>query len=153
MRVLALLLAGAIGLACGQQVPPMVTDATATVVGDGTMALVAMTITAEDDNDLIGVSVNRSVGRQAVLINPEAHPSDPGHLGHLDPGGGIAPPGHSHAVRLPAGSAIHVGGDGPLITVSRVSASLNPGDRFEMVLSFSKSANVTVSVLVVDPAR
>jgi copper(I)-binding protein len=149
MRVVVLLLGGCIvGTACGQQAPPAVTDATAIIVAGGTAAAVAMTITAEDDNELVGASVGELVGGPVTLINPDGE-ADPGHVGHLDPGGNISPAGHSHGVRLPAGVATQLGGDGPQITIGRLVASIAPGDEFEIVLSFSKSADVTVTVSVV----
>jgi copper(I)-binding protein len=149
MRSIGLLVACVVGTACGRQAPPVVADATATIVADGTAAMVDMTITAVDDDELIGAAVRSSIGGQVVVVNPDSE-SDPSHLGHLDPGGSIAPPGHSHAVRLPAGVVTQLGGDGPRITIGRLDVSLAPGDEFDMVLSFSRSADVTVTVLVVD---
>jgi hypothetical protein len=67
MRSIGLLVACVVGTACGRQAPPVVADATATIVADGTAAMVDMTITAVDDDELIGAAVRSSIGGQVVV--------------------------------------------------------------------------------------
>jgi len=107
-----------------------------------------LTITAADGDELTGGRVERDVAARVEVVNPEgAGEDDPGHLGHLDPGGSLGGD-HGHAVALPADRAVALEPEGAYLSLGPLAGPLAPGDSFPLTLSFREAADVTVDVTV-----
>lgn len=152
-RRLGVALAGlAFAASCGgggPAEPATVTDAWAVPVGDGgSAAAVYATVTAAGDDRLTGGDVGTDVARRVEVVNPGTEADDePGHLGHLDPGGSLADD-HGHTVELPAGTPVALAPDGAHLTLDVLARPLRPGDTFELTLTFDDGPAVTTTVEV-----
>jgi hypothetical protein len=126
-----------------------VTDAWAVPVGDdGSAAAVYATVTAAGDDELTGGDVDATVARRVEVVNPGTEADgEPGHLGHLDPGGSLAED-HGHTVELPAGRPVALAPDGAHLTLDVLARPLRPGDTFELTLTFENGPPTTTEVEV-----
>lgn len=157
--VLVLPLAVAIALAAvaagcgggGAPEPATVAEAWAVPVGDGTTAAVYATVTAAGADELTGGDVTSDVARRVEVVNPDDEAEDePGHLGHLDPGGSLQDD-HSHTVELPGGRPVRLEPGGAHLTLDLLAEPLEPGDTFELTLTFGEGPDVPTEVTVRPP--
>jgi copper(I)-binding protein len=135
----------------GPDSPAVVADAWAVPVGDGRSAAVYATITATGADELTGASVAADIARRAELVNPADTGSDePGHLGHLDPGGSLNDD-HSHTVTLRADTPVVLEPGRAYVALDLLAVPLRPGDTFEITLTFENSPDVRTDVAVRAP--
>jgi len=135
----------------GRAEPAAVADAWAVPVGDGSSAAVYVTVTAAASDELTGGDVAADVARRVEVVNPASESEDePGHLGHLDPGGSLAED-HSHTVELPAGTPVSLEPGGAHLTLEPLAAALRPGDTFDLTLTFADGPDVPTEVTVRPP--
>jgi len=128
-----------------------VDDAWAVPVGDGTAAAVYATITATTDDELTGAHVDREVARRAGVVNAaDSASGQPGHLGHLDPGGALNDD-HSHTVALRPDTPVTLEPGRTYLALDLVTNPLQPGDTFEITLTFDDSPDVRTQVTVRSP--
>lgn len=131
----------------GQATPPEVRDGRAVPVGTDSAA-VYLTITAAEGDELTAARVERDVAARVEVVNAaDSGEDDPGHLGHLDPGGSLGGD-HRHAVALPADRAVALEPDGAHLALGPLAGPLTPGDTFPLTLTFRDAADVTVDVTV-----
>jgi copper(I)-binding protein len=125
-----------------------VTDAWAVPVGDGGSAAVYATITASTDDELTGAHVDPEIARRTAIVNPGREDADqPGHLGHLDPGGSLNDD-HSHTVALRTDTPVTLEPGRAYLALDLLAAPLQPGDTFEITLTFDDSPDVLTDVTV-----
>jgi copper(I)-binding protein len=126
----------------------VVDDAWAVPVDDGSAAAVYATITASTADELTDAHVDRGVARRAELVNPADNASgQPGHLGHLDPGGSLNDD-HSHKVTLRPDTPARLEPGRAHVALDLVTHPLRPGDSFEITFIFDESPDVRVEVTV-----
>ena len=146
----------AVGAACvggcggdGPAAPATVDGGWARPVGDGSSAAVYLTITASAADELTDVHVTASVAQRVQVVNPDdASTDEPGHLGHLDPGGSLNGDAHGHPLELPADTPVALEPGGAYLALDSLAAPLEPGDTFPVTLSFDDSPDVTLDVTV-----
>jgi copper(I)-binding protein len=152
-RIAAVAMLAAVG-GCGGGGPDdsaVVADAWAVPVGDGTAAAVYATITATTDDELTGAHVDREVARRAGVVDPDdTATGQPGHLGHLDPGGALNDD-HSHTVALRPDTPVTLEPGRSYLALDLLATPLQPGDTFEITLTFDDSPDVRTQVTVRPP--
>ncbi len=137
----------------GPAEPATVTEAWAVPVGDGTTAAVYATVTAAGADELTGGDVTTDVARRVEIVNPGDEADDePGHLGHLDPGGSLQED-HSHTVELPDGTPVRLEPGGAHLSLDLLAEPLEPGDTFELTLTFGEGPDVPTEVTVRPPGE
>jgi copper(I)-binding protein len=150
----AVLAAGLALIGCGgggPAEPAAVTEAWAVPAGNGNSAAVYATITASGTDELTGARVDAQVARRAAIVNPaDEQAGEPGHLGHLDPGGSLTDD-HSHTVVLEPDTAIALEPGRAYLALDLLAEPLEPGTTFEITLTFDESPDVTTEVTVRDP--
>lgn len=135
----------------GPAEPAAIAEAWAVPVGDGTTAAVYVTVTAAGGDELTGGDVGADVARRVEVVNPDDESEDePGHLGHLDPGGSLQDD-HSHTVELPAGTPVRLEPGGAHLSLDLLAEPLEPGDSFELTLTFAEGPDVPTVVTVRPP--
>jgi copper(I)-binding protein len=149
-----MLAAGAVAVAgCGggSTDAAVVADVWSVPVDDSTAAVYA-TITAASTDKLTGGHVDRDVARRVEIVNPaEAAAGQPGHLGHLDPGGSLNDD-HSHTVRLRADTPVTLEPGEAHLALDLLASPLEPGDTFEMTFTFDDGPDVRTEVTVRNPS-
>jgi len=113
---------------------------------DEQAATVYLTITAAEDDELTAARVDRGVAARTELVNPAADEDDPGHQGHLDPGGSLGP--HGHTVALPADRPVRLEPDGAYFALGPLAEPLATGDTIPVTLLFRDADDLTVEVTV-----
>jgi copper(I)-binding protein len=120
----------------------------AAAVGGGISAAVYATITTSTDDELTGVQVDRGVARRAEVVNRDGSPAnEPGHLGHLDPGGSLQDD-HSHTIALRSDTPVTLEPGRAYVALDLLAAPLRPGDTFEITLTLDDSPDVRTQVTV-----
>lgn len=151
LAAVAAALATAGGCGGGGSDPAEVADAWAVPVGDGASAAVYATITATTSDELTGAHVDRDVARRAGVVDPDEAASDePGHLGHLDPGGSLNDDQH-HTIALRPDTAVTLEPGRAHLALDLLAAPLRPGDTFDITLTFDDSPDVRTRVTVRSP--
>jgi copper(I)-binding protein len=157
MIVLRFALVGVVSVlaACGgsqaERVPSNVVavNAWASATDEGAQrAFVYVTLTADADDELIGVAVPPAVAKLASVASGLATESVGGHLGHLD---GDGAPGHTHGaagIALTKGVAVELQPGAGRIILDELPQPLRPGDTFTMTLHFASGASVDALVTV-----
>lgn len=131
----------------GDADPPTVRDGWAVPVG-GEAAAVYMTIVAREGDELTAARVARDVAARAEVVNPAEGAGDqPGHLGHLDPGGSLNDDQH-HTVALRPDTPVTLEPGGAHLALDLLASPLRPGDTFEITLTFDDSPDVRTRVTV-----
>jgi copper(I)-binding protein len=131
--------------------PATVTDAWAVPVGDGSSAAVYATITASSADELTGAHVDPEVARRTAVVNPSDDEADePGHLGHLDPGGSLNDD-LAHTVALRPDTPVTLEPGRAYLALDLLAAPLQPGHTFTLTLTFDDSPDVPTQVTVHPP--
>jgi copper(I)-binding protein len=150
-RIAAVAMLAVVG-GCGGGSPDaaVVDDAWAMPVDDSTAAVYA-TVTASSRDELTGAYVDRDVARRVALVNPDhAASGQPGHLGHLDPGGSLNDD-HSDKLALRPDTPVTLEPGRAHVALDLLAAPLQPGDSFELTLTFDESPDVRTEVTVRPP--
>jgi copper(I)-binding protein len=144
----------AVGGGCGgggPADPATVTDAWAVDIDDGSSAAVYATITTSTADELTGAHVDPQVARRTAIVNPDDVASDePGHLGHLDPGGSLNDD-HSPTVALRPDTPVSLEPGHAYVALDLLAAPLEPGTTFEITLTFDNSPDTRAQVTVRPP--
>lgn len=135
------------GCGGGSTEPAVVDDAWAVPVGDGDAAVVYATITASTADELTGAHVDRDIARRAGVVNPEDASAEPGHLGHLDPGGSLNDDQH-HTIALRPDTPVALEPGRAHLALDLLTTPLQPGDTFEITFTFDESPDVRTRVTV-----
>ena len=118
-------------------------------VDDATRGFVFVTVTADNDDELVDASVNGSVARLTSVFSGLAADSVGGHLGHLD---GDGAPDHEHGdpsrIPLTKNQPVELRpGEGRII-LDELSQPLIEGETFTVTLNFASGAAVVTTVTV-----
>jgi periplasmic copper chaperone A len=134
---LALLLAGSLA-ACGEPVPPDVTEAwTRDTVGSTASAAVFMTITAPVGDRLVAASTPVAKQTDLMTMKTSGNAMTMAYVGKID---------------LPAGKPVSLNATGLHVWLAGLTHPLKAGETFPLTLEFEQGGQSKVIVSVIAPA-